>query len=161
MKIAGLLFLFCSVSALGFEIGSRYISMLKDAKRAELFIKNIILCLENENMTLGEIFENCGKTCDEKTGKFIFSLSERNTKDIGKTALECGFCRNIDVIPALEEAFFVLGKYSAAEQIRELTFCRSRISNIILEHEKPLLLKAKLSGYSGVLAGAFLSILLA
>lgn len=161
MKLAGIVFLFFSVSLFGFEIGNRYISLLKDIERAEVFLKNIMLCLENENMTVGEIFENCGNFCDKKTNDFVSALQSRESETVSETALKCGFCKNKAVFPVLEETFSVLGKYSAAEQIREIGFCRNKLKNIFKEHENLLRSKAKLSRYSGVLAGAFLSILFA
>ena len=161
MKLAGILFLFCFISSIGFEIGSGYISLIKDIERVELFLKNIILCLENENMTVGEIFENCYASGDEKTKLFIISVQNNNFEKASKSAFECGFCNNIEVFPILDEVFAVLGKYSAAEQIRELGFCRNKLKNIHHENKKTLCSKARLSRYSGVLAGAFISILLA
>ena len=58
MKLIGIILIFLSVSFVGYEIGNKYISELKGIKRAEILLKNIILCLENENMTLKEIGES-------------------------------------------------------------------------------------------------------
>ena len=50
MKIFGLLLLFGSASFSGFLIAHNFVSYLKDIKRVECFIKNIILCLKNHQI---------------------------------------------------------------------------------------------------------------
>ena len=57
MKILGILFLFFSISFMGFYIAEKYLSEIRDLKRTEFLIKNILLGLESENMTVYEIFE--------------------------------------------------------------------------------------------------------
>ena len=66
MKLFGLLLLFSSAMLSGFWISSGFLSDLKDISRIENFIKNIILCLKKENMTLIKIFETCSDISDSK-----------------------------------------------------------------------------------------------
>ena len=71
MKILGIIFLFLSVSFFGFYIAEKYISEIKDLKRVDLFIKNILFGLESENMTVNEIFEFTKNYGDKKSFVFL------------------------------------------------------------------------------------------
>ncbi|MBE6899218.1 MAG: hypothetical protein E7479_00920 [Ruminococcaceae bacterium] len=159
MKFFGIVLIFISVSLIGFEIGNKYLSELGGIKRAEIFLKNIILCLESENLTLTEIFENCKKSGDKKTEDFIFLLFKNGMSDIEQNAAESGFCTNKSALSVLQETFFVLGKYSSENQIREISFCRNRLNDLYAQNEVLLKSKSKLIRISGILAGAFISIL--
>lgn len=160
MKILGIAFVFSATSFAGFFAGERYLSMLKGIKRAESFIANVILGLQSERQTLTEIFESTANSCDEQTKKFIDMLDLKSLGDASKKASEYGFCSEKTANSILSEAFFVLGKYSAAEQIKELEFCRSKLASLYEKSEENFRSKAKLSGYSGVLAGIFLAIIM-
>lgn len=160
MRILGILFILFSVSFTGFEIGNRYLSELNGIKRAERFLKNIILCLENENMTLREIFENSVILCDGKTKEFVSELNKNGKSDICEKALKTGFCKNKTAALVLEEVFSVLGKYSSEKQIREISFCRNKLNNLYNQNEDILRSKSKLAKISGILAGAFFAIIL-
>ena len=159
MKILGLLLLFGSASFSGFLIANNFVSYLKDVKRVEDFIKNIILCLKKENMTLMKIFETCSNLSDSKTKDFIKSISPKDFDKIHFMAKESGFCKNKSALLILQEAFSVLGKYSLSEQISELEFCRKKASELYSKSEKDLLSKAKIFKSSGILAGTFLVII--
>ena len=160
MKILGIFFVLFSVSFAGFEIGNKYLSELSGIKRAEIFLKNIILCLENENMTLTEIFENSVILYDKKTEDFIFELHKYGTSEITEKAVKTGFCSNKSAVSVLEEVFAVLGKYSAEKQIREISFCRNKLNDLYNNNENLFKSKSKLAKISGILTGAFLSIIL-
>ena len=160
MKLFGLLLLFSSAMFSGFWISGNFISDLKDISRVENFIKNIILCLKKENMTLIKIFETCSNLSDSKTKDFIKSISPKDFEKIYVPAKESGFCKNKAANLILQEAFDVLGKYSLSEQICELQFCRKKANELYSKSENDLLSKAKISKYSGILAGTFLVIIL-
>ena len=160
MKILGSLLLFCSAMFSGFWISNSFLSDLKDISRVENFIKNIILCLKKENMTLIKIFETCSELSDSKTKNFIESISPKDFNKIYIPAKESGFCKNKSAVLILQEAFSVLGKYSLSEQICELEFCRKKTNELYSKSENDLLSKAKISKYSGILAGTFLVIIL-
>lgn len=160
MKLFGICFILFSFSAIGFFFGNGYISMLKDMKRAELLVKNIILFLKNENMTVSEIFENCINFGDRETKLFLSELQKNRCSDISFLAEKSGFSKNKTVNFLLEEIFFVLGKYSTEEQIRELEFCRSKIINLFEKEESDFKAKAKLFKSMGILSGIFISILI-
>ena len=81
MKIIGIVLLFSSITFFGFYISEKYISITKDIKRADFLIRNILLGLESENMTVCEIFEFAKNSGDKKTRIFLDSLSP---KDLGK-----------------------------------------------------------------------------
>ena len=59
----------------------------------------------------------------------------------------------------LKEAFSVIGRYSAEDQISEIEFCRKKLNEIYLKNENEFRSKSKLSKSFGVLAGAFLIII--
>lgn len=160
MKIFGLLLLFGSASFSGFLIANNFVSYLKDIKRVECFIKNIILCLKKENMTVIKIFETCSGLSDSKTKDFIESISPKDFDKIQIPAKESDFCKNKSALLILQEAFGVLGKYSLSEQICELEFCRKKANELYSKSEIDLLSKAKIFKYSGILAGTFLVIIL-
>ncbi len=159
MKLIGIILIFLSVSFVGFEIGSKYISELKGIKRAEILLKNIILCIESENMTLKEIFENDIVLYDKNTEEFIFELNRYERKKVAQKAIESGFCNNKSAVLVLEEAFSVLGKFSSEDQIREIGFCRNRLNDIYKQNEPIIKSRIKLARISGILAGSFISIL--
>ena len=159
MKLIGIILIFLSVSFVGYEIGNKYISELKGIKRAEILLKNIILCLENENMTLKEIFENELVLFDKKTEEFICELNRHERKNVAQNAIESGFCNNKSAALVLGEAFSVLGRYSSDDQIREISFCRNRLNDILKQNEPIIKSKIKLARISGILAGSLISIL--
>lgn len=160
MKLLGITMIFVAASATGFFAGERYLSVLKEIKRAESLIGSIILGLQSERMTLSEIFENAVFSGDEKTKLFTESLSFQSLDDASKIAEKCGFCKDKATNLILGEAFSVLGKYSAGEQINELEFCRNKLRALYEKSEEPFSMKAKLSRYSGILAGTFFVIIL-
>ena len=159
MKILGIILLFLSVSFFGFYIAEKYISEIKDLKRVDLFIKNILFGLESENMTVNEIFEFEKNSGDKKTKDFLDSISPKDFEKINEKAFETNFCKNKTANLILNEVFSVLGKYSAKEQIKEISFCRNKILSYYDKNEKLFLEKAKLSRYSGILAAIFSIIL--
>lgn len=159
MKLAGLIFLFCSASLCGFFTGNRYINMLKDISRAENLLKNIVLCLKKEKMTVYEILENCSLLCDSKTKMFLSKLSPKTFYDADFLSNENKFCSEKNVNYILKEAFSVIGRYSAEDQISEIEFCRKKLNEIYLKNENEFRSKSKLSRSFGVLAGAFLIII--
>ena len=160
MKLVGIVMIASALSAGGFFAGEKYFSVLKGIDRADKLLGNIILGLQSERMTIEEIFENAVKTGDETTKNFIENLSPQETGNAAKIAYECGFCKNDTANSILSEAFFVLGRYSAEEQVKEIEFCRRKLKNLYEKSEEPFLMKAKLARYSGVLAGIFAAIVL-
>ncbi len=160
MKLLGIIMVLISASGVGFYIGSKYISVLKGIKRAENFIGSIILELKNERLTLSQMFENAAALGDMSTQSFIKNLSFQNLNNISKIALESGFCPDESALAVLNEAFSVLGKYSAADQITELEFCKNKLHSIYEKNEENLLAKAKLSRSFGILSGIFFAIIL-
>ncbi len=160
MKILGLLMVLVSACGIGFYIGEKYISQLKGVKKAEKLVGNIILGLQSERLTLSEIFENIAVSGDLSTQSFIENLSFNNLSTVSKTAEESGFCCDKEAILILNEAFSVLGKYSAEEQIKELLFSREKLKRLYEKNEEDIKNKAKLSRCSGALAGVFIFIVL-
>ena len=160
MKFIGIFLIFFSFSLFGFSLGNKYLSMLKDMKRAEIFIKNIILFIKNENLTVEEIFENCISCGDKETKKFLSELRDSHDGNISFLAEKSGFSKNKTVNLLLEEVFYVLGKYSSEEQIKEFEFCRSKIKNLFEKEEKDFTDRAKLCRNLGILSGLFVSIMI-
>lgn len=159
MKIFGAFFILISAFFTGNFIGEIYIKKLDGMKRAEALTKKIILALRKENMTVPEIFDLAG-TDDMKTKIFLNKITENRFSDIEKTSLECGFCTDNNTNLLLSDVFSVLGKYSADEQIKELEFCRERISEIIRKSEEPFKSKAKLYKQAGIIFGFFILIII-
>ena len=153
MRVLGIAFLFGASIFTGFYIAENRLSILKDYIRIENLLKNIILGIQSENLSITEIFKNIKKHCDNKTACFIENIDFKNFTDF-----ELSDDKNANEI--LKDAFSVLGKYSAKEQIKELEFCRIRINELYLKNEKDIFLKAKLSKYSGVFCGMFFVIIL-
>ncbi len=160
MKFIGICFIVFSFSSIGYLSGNRYISMLKDIKRIENFIKNIILFLKNENMTVNEIFKNCAVFGDEKTKDFLVEIQKNESVNISNISEQTGFCKNKTANLFLQEVFLVLGKYSSEEQIKEFEFCRSKIKNLYEKEEADYISKAKLCRNLGFLSGIFVSIII-
>ena len=160
MKILGLAIIFSVFTFLGFSKAKDCVSALEDIKRVEFLLKNIVFCLKRENMPVNRIFGNCILDCDEKTKKFLYSVSLKNLNAIDIIAIKTEFCKNKKANCVLSEAFSVLGKYSAEHQIAEIEFCRKKINGIYEKNENDFLSKAKLFRYFGVLAGLFFVILL-
>lgn len=159
MKTAGLFFIIFSFSATGFYLSSRYLSILEDIKRAEIFIKNIILFLKNENMTVDEIFKNCIEFGDSKTKNFLNEVKKNNFKNIAYLSEKNNFSKNRTVNLILEEIFLILGKYPAEEQIKEFEFSRLKLQDLLKKEEPDLVSKSKLCKNSGILLGFLISIL--
>ncbi|MBR3962908.1 MAG: stage III sporulation protein AB [Oscillospiraceae bacterium] len=159
MKIFGLALLFSAFLYSGFFIGSRYISALKEIERSGNLLKNIIFCLKKENMTVSKIFETCSLESDGETKNFILSLSPKNFDNIEILSAKTNFCKVKSANRILQEAFSVLGKYSADEQLSEIEFCRKKLINLYEKSEEPFKSKAKLFRYFGILAGAFFVII--
>ena len=160
MKFYGLILLFSAFSLVGFLKANSYLSSLKDIKRAEFLIKNIGMCIKKENMSVGKIFEICSLECDEKTKIFLDSISPKDFGNVIFFSQKSNFCKDKTANRILQEAFLVLGKYSAAEQLSELEFCRKKANELYSKSENDLLSKAKIFKYSGILAGIFLVIIL-
>lgn len=160
MKITGLIFIFAAFSATGFYFSEKYISLLNDIKRADLFLKNLIFGIKCEHMTVYEIFKEIIKNCDKKTKNFLSDISPENFEKISEYSEKSGFCKNKTANSILEEAFFVLGKYSASEQEPELEFCRGKLKALYEKNEHDFLSKAKLSKSFGILSGLFAVIVL-
>ena len=159
MKTAGLFFIIFSFSATGFYLSSRCLSILEDIKRAEIFIKNIILFLKNENMTVDEIFKNCIEFGDSKTKNFLNEVKKNNFKNIAYLSEKNNFSKNRTVNLILEEIFLILGKYPAEEQIKEFEFSRLKLQDLLKKEEPDLVSKSKLCKNSGILLGFLISIL--
>lgn len=160
MKFFGLILVFLSATFLGLLFANKYISCLKDMKRVEFLLKNIILCLNKENTAVVEILKNCAKISDKETEKFLSSVSPEEFDMIAKVSDSNGFCSDKITNMILQEAFSVLGKYDASEQIKELEFCRKKVSELYEKNENALISKAKLSRCFGILLGAFLVIVM-
>jgi len=160
MKLLGIILIFFSFACGGIISGNRYILFLEEIKRAEMLLKNIIFCLKKERMTVLEILDKCSVLCDEKTKDFLFGITPKNFPEIGKLAEKRNFCSEKNANYILQEAFSVLGKYSAEDQISELEFCRKKLENLYLKNEENFISKARLLKNSGFLAGAFFVIIL-
>lgn len=160
MKCLGLAFIFISIVSLGFFTANHYIYRLKEIKRVEFLLKNIILCLKKENTTIPMMFKNCSDICDSETSKFLSEILPNKFNNIGALAYENGFCSNKITNLILQEAFSVLGRYPTNEQITEIEFCRKKINELYLKNEEKYISQAKLSRYFGILLGAFFIIIL-
>ena len=162
MKILGLVLIILSAFGLGLYINSYYLSELKKMQNAEEILTTLILGLENGNQSLKELFINLKK--DEQLAE-TFSLIEKNIR-LGKepfakkSAAELGFGHDREVAENLWKAFFVLGKYSASEQVEKICFYRENIRNRYRIQNDPLHKKAKLSRSMGLLGGLFLAVIL-
>ncbi len=160
MKLVGLVAVLIAAGAAGFYAGDKYLSVLKGIKRTDRLISQIILGLQSEHQTLGEIFENASENGDLSTKNFLQNISVSNLAEGAKIAKKCDFCRDKTAIAILSEAFGILGKYSAEQQIEELNFCRNKLRALYENSEEQILAKAKLSRCFGILAGAFIFIML-
>lgn len=158
MKIIGAILILSASLYSGFIMADRFINKLKSMKRAENLLKNVILALRKENMTVSEIF-GYASFYDGNTGVFLEEIIRNRFSDIGKTAKECGFCSDVSVNRIIAEAFSVLGKFSAEEQIKEIEFCRERINGIIEKKEEQLTAKANLCRKAGIISGVFFLII--
>ncbi|MBQ7874841.1 MAG: hypothetical protein IJ306_06780 [Oscillospiraceae bacterium] len=159
MKLFGITMIFAAAAAAGFLAEEKYLSMLKGIKRAENLMVNFILGLKSERLTLSEIFENAVSSGDEKTKRFIMNIPLQKLEDAPEISEKCGFCNDRTANSILGEAFCMLGKYSADEQISELEFCRNRFRSLYEKNEEPYKMKAKLSRYAGILSGIFFAII--
>lgn len=159
MKVLGILMVFLSFTFAGFCISENYISKLKDIKRIDYLLKNIVLRIKNDSMTINEIFEEISKSSDEKTKKFISVINPESFDNLVADSENSLFCRNKSANIILKEAFSVLGRYSASEQEKEIELCRNRLRNLYEKSEENILSKAKLSKTSGILFGVFAAII--
>ncbi|MBR3610687.1 MAG: stage III sporulation protein AB [Oscillospiraceae bacterium] len=160
MKLIGIVMIISACSFLGFIAAQKYDGMLKDIKRSEMLIRNIIFCLKNEHMSIRDIFDYICESADEKTKNFLEALSPGYFENIGETALNCGFCKNSEALAVLSGAFAVLGKYSAKDQIRELEHCREKLILIYENNCENLKNKAKFSRKAGMITGLFAAVIL-
>ena len=155
MKTAGLILIFSALASTGFYFSEKYLSLLNDIKRTENFVKNLLLGIKSEHMTIYEIFNEINRMGDKKTKKFLTELSPEKFEKISEYSEKCGFSKNETANSILEEAFFVLGKYSASEQETELEFCRNKLKTLYEKSESDFRSKAKLSKSFGILSGIF------
>ncbi len=160
MKYLGLVFLFLSTASMGFFVSNHYICRLKEIRRSEILLKNIILCLKKENTTVPLIFKNCSDICDNETAKFLSEILPDNFSNINALAVKNGFCSNKITNIILQEAFSVLGRYPTNEQITEIEFCRKKMNEFYSKNEEKFISQAKLSRSFGILLGAFFVIIL-
>ncbi len=160
MKAAGLLFIMAAISLSGFIISEKYLSPLKENKRAEELLKNIILGIKRENLALPEIFENILSGCDKETKAFILTFDFRNIDKIDIYTKKSNFCKDETTVTVLKKAFSVLGKYSASEQIAEIENCIDQLKLFYEKNEKDILSKSKLSKSFGILTGLLAVIML-
>ena len=156
----GIILVIVSFSTLGFYLADKKLSVLKSIKRMDKLLEIIILSLESERMTLEEIFENNSFYNDKSTSDFLSKLSPSDFSNVSNIALECGFCTNKTALSILDEVFFVLGKYSSDEQIKEISFCRNKLNSFFEKINDEILSKAKLLKYSGFFAGITTAIIL-
>lgn len=159
MKLLGGIMIFSAIAFSGFYSGEIYRKRLLSIAKAENLIKKIVLLLKKENMALPEMFSILSAE-DEITGDFLKKAEENRFCRIGEAAEESGFCKIDSVNSVLAEAFSVLGKYSADEQISEIEISRKKINDIYEKSKEPLLKKAGLIKKCGVLLGAFVLILI-
>lgn len=162
MKILGLVLIISSAFGLGLYVNSFYLSELKKIQNADEMLTTLILGLENGNQSLKELFIALKK--DEKLAE-TFSFIEENIRRgkepfVRKNAAELGFGHDREVAENLWKAFFVLGRYSAPEQIEKIRFYRENIQNRYRIQNDPLHKKAKLSRSMGLLGGLFLAVIL-
>lgn len=160
MKLIGTAMIITACSCVGMLLSKEYISVLKGIERAEKLIKNISACLENENMSIPEIFEYISVLGDDKTNEFIENIRIGNMDNTSETAEQCGFCTDDEAKNILSEAFSVLGKSSASEQIKELDFCRNRLKSIRESKAEEIISKAKFARRIGFTAGVFAAVVL-
>ncbi len=160
MKLIGIIMAAFSCSCAGFLAAQKYNTVLKGIIRTEKFIKNIILCLQNERMSIPDMLDYISSFSDEKTRLFICNLYGFDFTDIDKMAFECGFSEDETANLMLKEAFFVLGKFSAEEQINELVLCRNKLVNYIEKVSGILENKAKFAKRIGFICGIFIVVIL-
>lgn len=150
MKFFGMIFIFSAFVMTGFYAGEKNTSALKDMESAHCFIKNILICLKNEHMTISKIFDFASNYGDDRTKNFIKQYKIDKSKN---------FCSSKEVNDIINEVFFVLGKYSIDDQLREIEFCREKLKNLYDSNIKKQTEKAKLCRRFGILFG-FLSVIL-
>lgn len=159
MKTAGLFLLFLSVCSAGFLISNDYILILKEARRTEELLKNFLIGIRSENISLSEIFEKISDSCDSKTKEFIKNLNYKDFQKIDSYILKSGFCKNRTIINILSKAFSILGRYSASEQISEIESCIALVQAFYEKNEDEILSKSKLFKSFGILMGLLAVIL--
>lgn len=160
MKAVGIIFIITSFSAFGFYKSQKQLSVLKGIERAEKFLKNVLICLNTEHMTVKEIIENIAKTSDDKTKRFVLCLNDHDLTNSMKTSDLCDFCPSKEAVYIISEAFSVLGKYSLDEQTHEIENCIEKLKNIYRNKEDETKKKAEFSKISGILCGFFAAVLL-
>lgn len=159
MKIAGIILIIISFSYIGYVLGEKQLSVLKEIERTDKILKNIILGLKDKKKTVFEIFDEIKAFSDKETIDFLNSIYKNNGTSIEQKAKETGFCYSSSITSVLEDIFSVLGKYTSDEQISELEFCREKLKNKYSEIKGPAFEKAKLYKYSGILSGIFTAVL--
>ena len=160
MKLTGIIMIMFSCSCMGLLYAQKYNAVLKGITRTENFIKNIILCLQNERMGIPDMLDYRSSFSDDKTGNFISFLYDFKFDNADEIALKCGFCADKTANEILKEAFFVLGKFSAGEQINELEICRNKLSVYREKISEELKDKAKFAVRMGLICGAFFTVIL-
>ena len=160
MKLIGLAIIFIAAAYGGFYIGDKYRFVLNGIKRAENLLGTIVFGIQNERVPLSELFNNIASNGDKQTNEFMRNIELRHLDKAQIIAEQCGFCNDKTAIAILSEAFSILGKYSAAEQIKELEYCRNKLRAHYEKIREPFLIKIKLSRYSGIFTGILLSIIL-
>ena len=160
MKIIGIMMIALACSTSGFVISQKYIEVLKGVQRAEDFIKNIIICIRNERMSIPDIFNYLFSFSDDYTKRFIDILVEFDFKNIDKKAFESGFCNDKTACKILREVFLILGRLSAEEQIKELEFARNKLTVYREKIYDELINKAKFSKKIGVISGVFIAVIM-
>lgn len=160
LKALGIILVFLAFVFTGLFFSYKQLLVLKSLKRAELFLYNIILCLQNGHMTVEKILETAGENGDEISKNFVKNISLNKLSEAPKAAKICGFSVITTVYEILEEVFFVLGRYSAEEQIKEITFCREKLQNFYSKNEENIKNKAKLFAYCGFFGGIAAAIIM-
>ena len=153
LKTLGIIFVFSAFVFCGFYFSRKELAVLKSIKRAEQFLYNIILCVQNEHMTVIDIFKTAEKSGDAATKAFLQNIDINHLEDAPKAAETSGFSANKTVTEVLCEVFFVLGRYSAEEQIKEISFCRKKLLQLYEKNKDVSENKAKLCIYIGFFCG--------
>lgn len=160
MKAAGIIIIITSFSVFGFYISQKQLSVLKGIKRAERFLKSVLICLNSEHMPIKEILEYIAKISDDETKRFVLCLEDYDLINSLKTADICDFCPSNEAVDIISEAFSILGKYSVDEQNIELENCIEKLKNVYSNTEETTKNKAAFSKISGILCGFLAAVLL-
>ena len=78
IKLLGIILVFSSIIFFSLVLANKELAVLKSMKKAESMIQTIILCLQNEHMTVPQILDYIKESSDKKTAEFIDKIDIKN-----------------------------------------------------------------------------------